>query len=127
MWERGFARFVASVLRFPDRESLFHQSGFRECVVDVSDQIVGVFESDCKAEEALMELLRVQVLAFVVFSEEHDQALVMSERDRRGDDVELGDEPVVAFVVRIEPEGEYAAVSGRRVGLLAGCHGVSRV
>ena len=96
-------------------------------MVDVSDQIVGVFESDCKAEEALMELLRVQVLAFVVFSEEHDQALVMSERDRRGDDVELGDEPVVAFVVRIEPEGEYAAVSGRRVGLLAGCHGVSRV
>ena len=68
-----------------------------------------------------MELGRIQVLPFVVFAQEHDEAFGMAERHRRRDDVEFADETVVSAMVGVQSEREYPAepASGRASWLAA--------
>lgn len=71
-------------------------------MIDVANQIVRILQTHGQTEEAAVELRRVQVLALVILTEEHDQRLVMAERDGRRNHIELGNESVVPVVVGVK-------------------------
>lgn len=96
-------------------------------MIDVANQIVRILQTHGQTEEAAVELRRVQVLALVILTEEHDQRLVMAERDGRRNHIELGNESVVPVVVGVEAERQHAAEPGVRAGQLAGRHLVVQV
>lgn len=103
------------------------ESGLHQRVIDVANQIVRILQTHGQTEEAAVELRRVQVLALVILTEEHDQRLVMAERDGRRNHIELGNESGVPVVVGVEAKRQHAAEPGVRAGQLAGRHLVVQV
>lgn len=58
-----------------------------------------------------MELLRIQILPLIIFAQEHDQALVMSQRHCRGDNFQMADKAIVSIMVCVQSERQHAAES----------------
>ena len=66
-----------------------------------------------------MKNLRIQILAFVVLSEENDKALVVSQRNRRGYHLEKAHETVVRVMVSRKAECEVAVIDRAKEKLRA--------
>ena len=56
-----------------------------------------------------MEFLGIQILPFVIFAQKDDQALVMSQRNRRGNHLQVADKTVIGVVVGMQPKGQHAS------------------
>ena len=52
-----------------------------QCLTEIFDDILRILNSHGEAEEALVKFLRVEILPLVIFTQEHDEALVMAQGD----------------------------------------------
>ena len=55
-------------------------------LVQVTDDVVRIFQADAEADEALAEFFRIEIDAFIVTGLRENQAFVMAEGDGKGDD-----------------------------------------
>ena len=62
----------------------------------IGENVFFVLDTHGEAEEAVMELRRVEVLALVVLPQGHSG----------GDDLQMADEPVMGIVVGVQAEGD---------------------
>ena len=59
-----------------------------------------------------MERFGIKILAFILFSQEDDEAFIMPQLNSRCDHLQMTDEPVMGVVVRLQTEGKDTAESG---------------
>ncbi len=83
-----------------------------------------VLNAHGETEEAVVELLGIEILPLIVLAQEHDKALVVPEGHGRSYDLKITYEFVVRVMIRLESEGQYAAEAG---GHLLFCHIMSLV
>src|SRR5690349_8024865 len=84
-----------------------------EGVVDVSNQILGVFQTDGEPQMAVfLEIRRITIgAAAPTATDMDDQALVMTKRDGGRDDSEMCDEPVLRIGIAIDGKSHDRAVA----------------
>ena len=60
----------------------YRQAGFLQGLLQVPNDVIRILNAHREAEKSIVELLRVQILALIVFAQEHDEAFVMPQGNR---------------------------------------------
>ena len=86
------------------KQSRILNSNALQCLVEVEDDVIGIFESHAEADEATAELLGIKVDALIIARLGKDETLVMTKRNGKGYDFESSTETLHTLVVGINSE-----------------------
>ena len=83
-----------------------------ECLIQIRYDIADILNSNTESEKSVMKFIRIQVLPLIIFSEENDQTLIMPQRYRRCDNLQITDEAIMHVMAALEAECYHAAEAG---------------